>query len=239
MIALLRGELAKAVTTRTFWAFLLGNAAFAALNAVLVGAASGTLDSVPEKQEAISSLPLLVLVWGLVGVAGEHRHRTAAPSALVARHGRGTLLAMRIGAYGLTGVALGVVVSVVGVAVALPLLAAQPGPDLSAAQVSDVVAGNLVAAALSVTLGAAIGALLRSQVLGVVAVLVVGFAVVPLISSVNEGAANLTPFGASAVLTGATHDTTITAYAAAWILVGWTVALTTATVLVERARDLA
>ena len=202
MIALLRGELAKAVSTRTFWAFMLGNAAFAALNAVLVGAASGTLDSVTEKQEAVSSLPLLVLVWGLVGVAGEYRHRTAAPSALVARHGgfppgdadrglrphRG-----RAGRRGLGGrrrrrpPALGR--SARAGAVRRTGGRRRGGRPGRRCPLGDVGSGDRT--------------LLRSQVLGVVAVLVVGFAVVPLISSVSEGAANLTPFGASAVLTGA------------------------------------
>jgi hypothetical protein len=239
MTALLAGELRKTLTTRTLWAFVAGGLAFAALNAVIIGAASGTLSRVTEKQEALSALPVLVLTWALVGAAGEYRHRTAAPAALVARRGRGTLLAARLAAYGVTGLALGVVVSAVSVAVALPLLARMPGPALTAGQVGDVVAGNVVAAVLSAVLGAAAGALVRSQVVGVVLALVVNFAVVPLVSGADEGLANFTPFGASSVLTGMTHDTTITALSAAGVLALWTAATAVAAVSAESRRDLA
>ena len=239
MTRLFRGELRKALTTRTIWGFLAGGAAFAALNAVIIGAASGTLGRVTEKQEALSCLPVLVLAWGLVGAAGEYRHRTAAPAALVARGGRGTLLAARLAAYGVTGLALGAVASAVSVAVALPLLARMPGPALTFGQVGEVVAGNLVAAVLSAVLGAATGALLRNQVVGVVLALVVNFAVVPLVAGADEGLANLTPFGASSVLSGMTHDTTITAVTAALVLALWTAAAAATAIAGERHRDLA
>ena len=239
MTGLVRGELGKTLTTRTLWAFVLGGAAFAVLNAVIIGAASGTLTRVSEKQEALSCLPVLVLVWGVVGAAGEHRHRTAAPAALVARHGRGTLLGARLVAYALTGLGLGLVLSAVSVAVGLPLLARMPGPDLTAGQVGSIVAGNLAACVLSAVLGAAVGAMIRNQVAGVVLALLVNFAVVPLVAGADEGLANLTPFGASSVLTGATHDTTITALVAAGVLAGWTAAAAAAALLGEPRRDLA
>ena len=239
MTRLFRGELRKALTTRTIWGFLAGGAAFAALNAVIIGAASGTLGRVTEKQEAVSGLPVLVLAWGLVGAGGEYRHRTAAPAALVARRGRGAVLAARLAAYGVTGLALGAVASAVAVAVALPLLARMPGPALTAGQVGAVVAGNLVAAVLSAVLGAAIGAMLRNQVVGVVLALVVNFAVVPLLAGADEGLANLTPFGASSVLSGMTHDTTITAATAGVVLALWTAAAAATAIAGERHRDLA
>jgi hypothetical protein len=239
MTALLAGELRKTLTTRTLWAFAAGAVAFAALNAVIIAAASGTLTRVTEKQEALSALPVLVLAWALVGAAGEYRHHTAAPAALVARHGRGTLLAARMGAYGLTGLALGLVASAASVAVAVPLLARMPGPALTTGQVGDVVTGNLVAAVLSAVLGAAVGALVRHQVVGLVLALVTNFAVVPLISGVSEGLGNLTPFGAASVLTGMTHDTTITAGTAAGVVAVWTVVAAVAAVSAESRRDLA
>jgi ABC-2 type transport system permease protein len=237
--ALVRAELSKTLTTRTLWAFLAGGVAFAALNAVIIGAASGTLDSVTEKQEALSGLPVLLLAWGLVGAAGEYRHRTAAPAALVARHGRGTLLAARMTAYAVAGLAIGVVVSAAAVAVALPLLAGQPGPALTSAQVGEVVGANLVAGVLSAVIGVAVGAMVRNQVVGVVAVLVVNFAVLPLLSGASETLGNLTPFGASSVLSGMTHDTTLTTAAAGLVLAAWTAGVAAAALAGERRRDLA
>ena len=239
MIALLKGELSKAVSTRTMLAFVLGGVAFAVLNAVIVGAASGTLDEVSEKREALSCLPILLLVWGLVGAAGEYRHRTAAPAALVARHGRATLLFARLVAYALTGLGIGVLISLAGLAVGLPLLSSQPGPDLGLADLGSVVAGNLAACVLSATMGAAIGALVRNQIVGVVLLLVVNFAVVPLVAGAQETLMNLTPFGASSVLSGMSHNTTITVAAAAAVLTGWTFVVGFVALVSERQRDLA
>jgi ABC-2 type transport system permease protein len=239
MIGLLRGELFKTLTTRTLLAFLFGGVAFSLLNAVIIAAASGTLHRVNEKEEALSCLPILLLVWGLVGAAGEYRHRTAAPAALVARHGRGTVLFARFSAYAVTGLVLGALMSAASVALALPLLSSQPGPDLTVAQIGACVAGNLVASVLSAILGAAVGALVRNQIVGVVVLLVVNFAVIPLLSGWQEGLANLTPFGAASVLSRMTHDTTISVAGSAVVLAGWTVLLAAMALAGESKRDLA
>jgi hypothetical protein len=239
MSRLVRGELSKTLTTRTLWAFLAGGAAFSALNAMIVGAWSGTLDSVPEKQEALTCLPILVLAWGVVGAAGEYRHRTAAPAALVARHGRGTLLAARLLAYALTGLLLGGVVTATAIAVGLPLLAGMPGPALTTGQVAAVAAGNVVACVLSAVIGAAVGAMVRNQIAGVVLAMVLNFAVVPAVMGANEGLGNLTPFGATSVLSGQTHDTTITMLTAGVVLAVWTAVVAAAALAGERRRDLA
>jgi hypothetical protein len=236
---LLRGELIKTVTTRTVLGFAVGGVAFAVLNVLAVAVWSGTLDEVPEKEEALSALPILLLLWGLVGTAGEYRHRTAAPAALVGRRHRGVVLSARITAYALTGLLLGTLTTMVSVGLALPLLSDQPGPDLTSGDVGAVVAGNLVAFVLSATMGAALGALIRSPVLGVVVLLVVNFAVVPLLSGVWESGVNLTPFGAAGILSRMTHNTTLSVVSAGWVLAAWTVAVTLVAVIVERRRDLA
>jgi hypothetical protein len=235
----LRGELIKIVTTRTVLGFAVGGVAFAVLNVLAVAVFSGTLDEVPEKEEALSVLPILLLLWGLVGAAGEYRHRTAAPAALVGRRDRGVVLSARIAAYALTGLLLGALTTMVSVGLALPLLSSQPGPDLTSGDVSAVAVGNLVAFILSAILGAALGALIRIPVLGVVVLLILNFAVLPLLSGISESGANLTPFGAAGVLTRMTHDTTLSVASAGWVLAAWTLAVTLVAVIVERRRDLA
>lgn len=239
MTRIFRAELVKSISTRTVLAFLLGGVAFALLNAVIVAAASGTLRRVTEKEEALSSLPILMLVWGLVGAAGEYRHRTAAPAALVAGRGRGVVLLGRLSAYGVSGLAIGVVTTAASLALGLPLLSSQPGPALTVGQISAVVAGNLIAGVLSAIMGAAVGALIRNQIVGVVVLLIFNFAVVPLVSGAQEELANLTPFGALSVLSRMTHDTTLSTSAAAGVLLIWTAVLVLAAVAGERRRDLA
>ncbi|MFB7650405.1 MULTISPECIES: ABC transporter permease [unclassified Streptomyces] len=239
MSHLLRGELIKTMTTRTVLGFAVGGVAFAVLNVLAVAVWSGDLDEVPEKQEALSALPILLLLWGLVGTAGEYRHRTAAPAALVSRRHRGVVLSARITAYALMGLLLGTLTTMVSLGLALPLLSDHPGPGLTAGDVLAVVAGNLVAFVLSAILGAVLGALIRSPVLGVVVLLIVNFAVVPLLSGVWESGINLTPFGAAGILSRMTHHTTLSVAEAGWVLAAWTVAVTLVAVVVERRRDLA
>ncbi|MFD5625512.1 ABC transporter permease [Streptomyces sp. NPDC127072] len=227
------------MTTRTVLGFAVGGIAFALLNTLAVAVWSGTLDEVPEKEEALSALPILLLLWGFVGTAGEYRHRTAAPSALVGRRHRGVVLSARIAAYALTGLLLGTLTTMVSVGLALPLLSDHPGPDLTRGDVGAVVAGNLVAFVLSAVMGAALGALIRIPVLGVVVLLIVNFAVIPLLSDVWEAGINLTPFGAAGILSRMTHHTTLSVVSAGWVLAAWTAAITLAAVLIERRRDLA
>ncbi|GAA2635218.1 hypothetical protein SMC26_08605 [Actinomadura fulvescens] len=239
MIGLLRGELIKTMTTRTVFGFALGGIAFTVLNVLIVAKASGPLDELPEKKEALSALPILLLLWGLVGAAGEYKHRTAAPAALVGGHGRAVTLLARIVAYALTALVLGGLMVAVSLGLGLPLLAGHPGPDLGAADVTAVATGNFVAFVLSAVMGAAIGALLRSPVLGVVLLLIVNFAVIPLVAGSHEALTNLTPFGAAAVLARMSHNTTLSVASAGWVLLAWTALLVAVALACEQRRDLA
>ncbi|GAA3222382.1 hypothetical protein [Actinocorallia longicatena] len=239
MTHLLRGELIKTVTTRTALAFALGGIAFTVLNVLMITKASGTLDDLHEKEEALSGLPILLLLWGLVGAAGEYKHRTAAPAALVARHGRATALMARIAAYALTALLIGGLMIAISVGLALPLLADHPGTPLTAGGVTAIAASDLAAFVLSAIMGAAIGALVRNPVAGVVILLIVNFAVIPLIAGSHESLANLTPFGAAGVLARMTHDTTLSVAAAGWVLLAWTAAFVAVAFVSEQRRDLA
>ncbi|MYS79852.1 ABC transporter permease [Embleya scabrispora] len=239
MSRLLRGELLKTRTTRSIHAFVAGGVAYTVLNVVIIAVASGRLDEVGEKEEALSGLPVLLMLWGIVGAAGEYRHHTAAPAALVARRDHGALLLARIGAYALTGLLIGALLVAVSVGLALPLLADHPGADLTPGEVTSVAAGNLAAFVLSAIMGAAVGAMVRSPVVGVVVVLLANFAVLPLVAGVAESTANYTPFGAAAVLVRSTHHTTLSPGAAAVVLSAWAIVLVVAAVAGERRRDLA
>ncbi|MFI1583169.1 ABC transporter permease [Embleya sp. NPDC020630] len=239
MSRLLRGELLKTLTTRSLHTFVACGVGYAVLNVLIVAVGSGRLDEVGEKEQALAGLPVLLMVWGLVGAAGEYRHRTAAPAALVAGRDRGTLLLARIGAYALTGLSIAALLIAVSVGLGLPLLADHPGADLTPGQVTSVAAGNLVAFVLSAIMGAAVGAMVRSPVVGVVVVLLVNFAVLPLVSGVAETAVTYTPFGAAEVLSRASRATALSPGAAAVVLCPWAIVLVAAAVAGERRRDLA
>jgi ABC-2 type transport system permease protein len=239
MTALIRGELIKTVSTRTLPGYALTGVALAIANVVIVTQASGELDTVSDKQEAIAGLPIIVLLFGLVGVAGEYRHRTAAPAVLAAGQGHALLLLARASAYAITGLAVGALMVAVALVLGLFLLAAHPGPGLGAHDIAIVAAGSLLAAALSAIMGVAVGALVRNQVAGVVGALILALVVSPLIAVIHETAVQFTPFGAAFALAGDPQAGSLSWGGEALLLVGWTVPLLLVAIATERNRDLA
>jgi ABC-2 type transport system permease protein len=238
MTALVRGELIKTVTTRTLFGYAALGVAVAIAN-VLIVTLSGDLGTAADKQEAIAGLPFWLILFGLVGAAGEYRHRTAAPAALAAAGRRGRLLLARTGAYAVTGLVLGTVTAAVTLALGLPVLSSEPGPALGAVGIAEVAVGSVICAALCAIMGVATGALVRNQVVGVVGALILMFVAMPLINIADKTAAEVTPFGAAAVLAGDPTGDTLSWGGAGLLLAAWTLPLVLAAIAVERRRDLA
>jgi ABC-2 type transport system permease protein len=236
---LIRGEIIKAATTRTILAYAALAVVLAAAQVlVTILAASSDLTAPADKKAAIAGLPLLLLLLGIVGAAGEYRHRTAAPAVLVTGREGGLMLLARAGAYAITGVAVAAVAMVITLAIGLPLLAGEPGTALAAADLALVAGGSLLAAALSAIFGVALGALVRNQVAAVTGTLVVIFVALPLIQALSGTILDLTPFGAAQGVAGETLAT-LSWGEAGLVLVGWTLLALVAAVAAERRRDLA
>jgi ABC-2 type transport system permease protein len=238
MNALVRGELIKTLTTRTLLGYAALGVALVIANVLIVTQFSDDLQHVSAKKEAISGLPILLMLLGLVGAAGEYRHRTAAPSALVAGRSRGRLLLARAGAYALTGLGIAALMAAVSLAVGVPLLAGESGQGLGSGDVVAVAGGSLFAAVLSAIMGVAVGALVRNQVAAVVGTLIVIFVGTPLLNAVDETAIDFLPWLAAAVLAGEPSETLSRGGAAA-ILAAWTAPLLIAAIVIERRRDVA
>ncbi len=238
MTALLKGELIKTVTTRTVFAYAALGVAAAIAN-VLILTLSEDLLTVADKQAAISGLPLLLILFGLVGAAGEYRHRTAAPAAIAVGGRRGQLLLARAGAYAVTGLVLGTLTVAITLALGLPLLTGEPGPGLGYGKIALVAAGSILGAGLCAIMGVAAGALVRSQVAGVVGALILMFVGMPLLVVADETAAEVTPFGAAVGLAGDPTADTLSWGEAGLVLAASAVLLLLAAVVVERRRDLA
>jgi ABC-2 type transport system permease protein len=236
MTAVLRGELIKTVSTRTVLAYAAGALAFALLN-LLVSVLAEDLVTIDDKRAAIAGFPILLLLLGIVGAAGEYRHRTAAPSALAAGHDRGQVLIGRAGAYALTAAAVATLTLAITFAVGLPLLAEEPGPALDGGDLVPIGAGSVLAAAISAIMGVAVGALARNQVAAVVGTLLLLFVVMPLLQLVSQTMFELTPFVASTVVAGDTAAENLSWGGALLVLVGWTLPLAAAAVVLERRRD--
>jgi ABC-2 type transport system permease protein len=237
MTAVLRGELVKTLSTRTVLAYAAGAVAFALLNVLISVLASDGLVSLDDKRAAIAGFPILLLLLGIVGAAGEYRHRTAAPAALAAGRDRGQVLMGRAAAYALTGAAIATLTLAITFAVGLPLLGGEPGTALDGGDLLLIGGGSVLAAAVCAIMGVAVGALARNQVAAVVGTLLLLFVVMPLLQLVSQTMFELTPFVAATAVAGDTSTEILSWGGAAFVLAAWTLPLAAAALLLERRRD--
>ena len=176
MTRLVHSELLKLRTTRTARVLLtLAAAGTAALIAIvlLLAGQPGQPALGPDALRQLVLVPaqpltLAALVLGVLGMAGELRHGTATSTFLVTPR-RGRVVAAKLAAAAVTGLAMSLASSAAVLAVGLPWLRAK-GIEVAVADpgVAARVAGLAVAVALYAVLGTGLGALLRNQVAAVV-----------------------------------------------------------------------
>jgi ABC-2 type transport system permease protein len=176
MTRLVHSELLKLRTTRTARVLLAlaaaGTAALVAIVLLLAGQ-PGQPALGPDALRQLVLVPaqpltLAALVLGVLGMAGELRHGTATSTFLVTPE-RGRVVAAKLAAAAVTGLAMSLASTAAVLAVGLPWLRAK-GIEVAIADpgVAARVAGLAVAVALYGVLGTGLGALLRNQVAAVV-----------------------------------------------------------------------
>ena len=176
MTRLVHSELLKLRTTRTARVLLALAAAGTAALIVIVLLLAGQPGQPALGPDALRQLVLVpaqpltlaALVLGVLGMAGELRHGTATSTFLVTPK-RGRVVAAKLAATAVTGLAMAAASSAAVLAVGLPWLRAK-GIEVAIADagVAARVAGLAVAVALYAVLGTGLGALLRNQVAAVV-----------------------------------------------------------------------
>jgi ABC-2 type transport system permease protein len=240
--ALLRAELLKLRTTRTFVALV----AAALLLSLLIVVLTVLLTDEFSEQEArevftadLSSLFILVL--GIMGLAGEWRHRTITGTILAAPE-RIRLLIAKVLAYAAAGALLSLIVTVAIIAVGSLLLSVGDKTTVGISDLADVLWRNLLVAALLGAVGVCVGGLVRNQVVAIVAVLITSFAVEPALMGLApdvakygpllnapNGIIGINPFGDEKPLDEAV---------ALLVMLGWIGALFALTAVLLRRRDL-
>ena len=179
MTPLLRAELLKLRTTRTFVALVGSALALSLLVVVLTTLLSDDLNEDDVRGLFTADFSsLFILLLGVMGMAGEWRHRTITSTVLAAPD-RLRLLAAKTLSYAVAGVVLSLIVTITIMAVGTIILSIRDMTTVGLGDLADVLWRNLVVAALFGALGVCIGGVVRNQVVAVIGLLVVAFVLEP------------------------------------------------------------
>lgn len=194
MTALLKAELIKLRTTRTFIALAGVAVGLSLLLAVLVSVLTEpTEDSVLVDVFASDLSSLFILLLAIVGISGEWRHRTIT-SSLLAAPDRRRFLAAKTLAFAAAGAALSLLISLAVDTAGFAILTFRDLPVADAGDLLSLAARNALVAALLGAFGVGLGGLVRNQVVAVVGVLVAVLAIEPLVTGLVPAVVPYGPF---------------------------------------------
>jgi ABC-2 type transport system permease protein len=209
MIPLIRAELAKIRSVRSslilavaavafcvFWT-LIGVFVFDNLPNQAALSAGARLDSIYQMAQQGY---VFLLIFGIVGMAGEYRHRTVAWSFLVTPV-RERVLAAKAVAYTMVGFVVAVACSLATAATAAVSLGFA-GKQVFAADIPLILVGCTLSCTFYTTLGLALGALIRSQITAVVLAFVFLYYAEFLLSAFLPAVGKWLPGGAAKSLIG-------------------------------------
>lgn len=208
MSNLIRAELLKLRTLRTFWWTVASTLAFVPVSVALAmrGGADGAsihgTEGFRNVIAAASSGGILMIVIGILLMAGEFRFNTVTSMFLITPERRRVVRA-KLTAAGIVGIATGVVASLLTLAIALPWLNSRH-VDLGAhsADVIVVILGGIAATAIGGLVGVGIGALMRNQTLAITFTLVWTFIVESMLTNFAPGVGRWFPGGAASAMSG-------------------------------------
>jgi ABC-2 type transport system permease protein len=194
MNTLLRAELIKLRTTRTFVALAGVAVGLSLLLTVLTGVLSE-----PEADDVVTDIfandasSAFILILAVIGITGEWRHRTIT-GALLAAPDRVRFVAAKAVAYAGAGLVLSLAISSAVTVVGLTIVGLRglPGPD--AGELVDYIARSAGLAAIVGAFGVGLGALIRNQVGAVVAVLAGTFVLEPIVLTTVGEVGRFGPF---------------------------------------------
>jgi ABC-2 type transport system permease protein len=154
--AILRSEILKVLTVRTFLWIAVANAAFVLLGALAVVLSAGSLESAEDDRSAAQLAAvsvLLALVGGILVMAGEATHGTITQTLLVTPVRERVLFAKAA-----VAAALGLALAAIAELLILAIVS-----ELNVHNARLVLLGILIAAPLSGALGVGLGAIFQGQ----------------------------------------------------------------------------
>lgn len=248
MIALVRSELLKVRTTRSWWAYLIVIMLLAGIGAAgTIGSAAstdrGTLDFQLDVVDTMGVAVLLAIILGMTIITAEFRHGTVTPTFLAAPHRERVIGAKAIAAV-IVAVGFALLALVVILAVALVWFSII-GVDsqFTDGEILIRAAQQVLAVVLWALIGVAIGAIVQSQVAALVGTLVWIFVVENLLVGLlglldGDGVTAYLPFRALDAADGTGGDNLISYWPGVAVALGWIALIGAAGVVRTRRRDI-
>jgi ABC-2 type transport system permease protein len=202
MNRLVRVEVLKLRTVRTTYGLLIAAALLTALLASVIASKAS-----PSTLSIVVTLTgwamLFAMVMGVIAASGEFRHSTATFTYLAGPR-RGRVLAAKAAAAAAAGAIFCLTGAVVVTGIGLAFTAGAGEPiTLSAATFVRDDLGAVLGAALLAALGVAVGSLIRSQIAGVVGILIWSLVIEPIIGGLFTTIQPYLPYTAATTLAGA------------------------------------
>ena len=240
MTALLRAELLKLRTTRTYAVFV-AEALAATLLVVGLNAASQKPGHGHDLRNlfAADAAGWFALLLGAVVTTGEWRHRTIAGTFLAAPD-RARVLAAKVAVSAAAGIALSFVGTVGSTALGAAILSHRGLHTPDVGMLADILWRNLVIAGLYGAIGVAVGALVRSQPATIAGLLIAALMLEPALLTTVPEAGRFGPLvGApSGIAALHTQYTVLLVVPALLVMLAWTAAALGAAALRLRRGDL-
>ncbi len=208
---LIRAELLKLRTTRMLWLNLLAALAFVPLSLAITiqtagdegaGPALTTSEGLRGAFSAASSGSIIVLMLGVLVMAGEFRHDTATSTFLITLD-RSQVVRAKLIAASIVGVLVAVIASVLTLAIALPWLATKDiDVNVLGIDVVPVLLGGIAATGIYALVGVGIGSMVRNQTAAIAGAFVWVTVVEGLLVSFAPDIGRWLPGGAASALSG-------------------------------------
>ena len=238
----IKAELLKIRSTRTTIGLALAMIALVVLFALL----AGLLTKAPHLMSSQDQVGLLSVgslsgvfsaLAGIMLITSEYRYGTIRPTFLFTPR-RSKVLAAKLAAGLLAGLAFGVAGQALGFGIGIAILDARgipyaPGTGTTAL----LLGGTLAASALWGAIGVGLGAIVRTQVGAIIALLAWGFVVENLLFAFVSSVGRFAPVHAQNGLFGLTTRHLLSPAAGAATLIAWTAALAAVGLVLAARRD--
>jgi ABC-2 type transport system permease protein len=230
MIAQTKAELLKIRTTRTTIALILGMIALILIFTLLDGLLSHPSGLMGKENQrellGVSSWTgVFAALAGVLLVTSEYRFGTIRPTFLF-NPVRSHVLAAKIAAGALTGIAFGILGEAIGWAIGYAILDARGITiALSSGDVLLLTLGGLAGAALWGAIGAGLGTIIHNQVGSIIALLAWGLVIDNLLFGLAPSVGRFMPTNASDSLMGLHKAHLLTPGPGAIIMIAWAAAL--------------